>query len=115
MAVEALLGYHRGMTRRGFYIRLAISILIDVLNFTVGRVPIIGEGEDGVSALVLFLMWGPIGLLSLWELADVTEQIDALVPTATLIALYVGWKKGFIGKANAPRAPTEPPPRQIPP
>src|SRR5262245_1022132 len=104
------------MTRRGFYIRLAISIAIDVLNFSpLGHIPIVGEGEDGVSALVLFLMWGPVGLISLWELADVSEIIDGLIPTATLIALYVGWKKGFIGKANAPATPEGPPPRQIPP
>ncbi len=99
------------MTRRGYFIRLAISIVIDLLNFTIGRVPIIGEGEDGVSALVLVGLWGPIGLFSLWELADVTEQIDALVPTATLIALYVGWKKGFIGKQQVPSPPSPVPTR----
>lgn len=102
------------MTRRGFYIRLAISIAIDVLNITIGRVPFVGEAEDGVSAIVLFLLWGPIGLISLWELADPLEQVDGSIPTATLIALYVGWKKGFIGKAKAPPAPASPPPAQLP-
>ena len=105
------------MTRRGYYIRLAISIVIDVLNFTVGRVPFVGEAEDGVSAVVLFFLWGPVGLISLWELADPLEQIDGLIPTATLIALYVGWKKGFIGKKHQPpEAPAiEHAPRPRPP
>src|SRR5689334_19858027 len=103
------------MTRNGFYVRLAISIVIDVLNFTVGRVPFVGEAEDGVSAGVLFLLWGPVGLFSLWELGDPTEQIDGFIPTATLIALYVGWKKGFIGKKHAPAAPNPTPPPSLPP
>ena len=101
------------MTRNGFYIRLAISIVIDGLNFTVGHIPLIGTAEDGVSAAVLFFLWGPIGLLSLWELGDPTELVDGLIPTATLIALYVGWKKGFIGKRHADATVQAPPAPQI--
>lgn len=107
------------MTRRGFFIRLGVSIAIDLLNFTIGRVPIIGSVEDLAGIALLTWMWGPVGLFSLWELGDVTEQIDGFVPSATLIALFVGYKKGFIGKKEAtatePRNVTPAPPQRIPP
>jgi len=84
------------MTRTGFYIRLAISLAIDVADMTFGRLlfPVLWEEVVGAGALVL--LWGPAGLAYLWEIADVTEQIDAFVPTATLIGLYVGWRKGLL-------------------
>jgi hypothetical protein len=84
------------MTRNGFYLRLAASIAIDLIDFTLGRIPIVGSVEEGLGTLVLFALWGPVGLANLWELADITEQIDAFIPTATLIALYVGWREGYL-------------------
>ena len=45
-------------------------------------------------------------------LADFTDQIDGFIPTATLIALYVGWREGHIGsnvsRASALRETREP-------
>jgi hypothetical protein len=84
------------MTRKGFLIRLAISIAIDLLDFTIGRVPIFGSIGEGASALLLTAIWGPVGLVYLGELADFTDQIDGFLPLATLIGLYVGWKEGMI-------------------
>ncbi|MEL7030152.1 MAG: hypothetical protein AAGL49_13315 [Pseudomonadota bacterium] len=68
--------------------KLIISILIDIADFTIGRAafPVPGLGE-AISTAVCLLLWGPRGLLYLWELADMSEQVDAFVPTATLIAL----------------------------
>ncbi len=80
------------MTRTGFYVRLALSVAIDVFDLTLGRVPVLGSVEEGAGALILTVLWGPAGLLYLGELADVTDQIDAFLPTATLIALVVGWR-----------------------
>ena len=94
----------RGMTRNGFLIRLAVSFAIDVLDFTIGRVPIFGSVGEGASALLLMALWGPPGLFYLGELADVTDQIDGFIPTATLIGLYVGWREGMFGKPK-PAAP----------
>lgn len=91
------------MTRRGYFLRLAFSVAIDVLDFTLGRIPIFGSVTDGVGSIVLWALWGPIGLVNLWELVDITDQADAFIPTATLVALYVGWKQGLLtGKSAVP-------------
>ena len=42
---------------------------------------------DVALAAIAYIMWGPVGLVQLWEVADPSEQIDGFVPTMTLIAL----------------------------
>lgn len=84
------------MTRTGYFLRLAFSVVIDLFDFTLGRVPIFGSVTEGVGTIVLVALWGPAGLVNLWELADFTEQADAFIPTATLVALYVGWREGHL-------------------
>jgi len=94
------------MTRRGYFLRLAFSIVIDLFDFTLGRIPIFGTVTEGVGTVVLYALWGPAGLVNLLELFDFTEQADAFIPTATLVAIYVGWKEGHLfnkGSAVAPR------------
>jgi hypothetical protein len=88
------------MTRSGYFLRLAFSIVIDLFDLTLGRVPIFGSVTEGVGAIVLVALWGPAGLVSLWELLDFTDQADSFIPTATLIALYVGWKEGVFAKSS---------------
>ena len=89
------------MTRSGYFLRLAFSVLIDVFDFTLGRIPGFGTATDGVGTAVMFGMWGPIGLLNILEVLDVTEVFDGFIPTSTLVALYVGWKEGMFGKSAA--------------
>jgi hypothetical protein len=96
------------MTRTGFFVRLAISVVIDLADFTIGRALIPIPWEEGVGALLLSLMWGPAGLLYLGELADMTEQFDAFLPLATLIGLYVGWREGHLFGAG-PKSSSGPP------
>lgn len=84
------------MTRRGYFLRLAFSIVIDLFDFTLGRIPVFGSVTEGVGTVVLVALWGPAGLANLWELVDFTDQADAFIPTATLVALYVGWREGFL-------------------
>lgn len=98
------------LSRRGYWVRLAISVAIDVLDFTFGRIPIFGAIGEGAGTLLLVALWGPAGFFYLSELPDITEQIDGFIPTATLIALYVGWRQGHIGSRHAPATtPTSPP------
>jgi hypothetical protein len=84
------------MTRTGYFVRLALSVAIDVADFTLGRVPIAGSVGEGLGTVVLFALWGWPGLVYLAELADPTEQLDGFLPLATLIALYVGVKEGHL-------------------
>jgi len=84
------------MTRTGFYFRLAISIALDLFDFTIGRVLIGMPWEEGAGAALATALWGPAGIVYLLEWIDVTEQIDAFIPTATLIGLWVGWRRGLI-------------------
>ena len=67
--------------------KLAIAVLLDILDFTLGRILGAGTIIDIVFAGIAFVLWGPIGLIALWEALDVTDQADGFVPTMTLIAL----------------------------
>jgi len=84
------------MTRRGYFLRLAFSIVYDLFDFTLGRIPLFGTVTDGVGTVALMALWGPAGAVNLLELLDFTEQIDGFIPTATLVALFVGWREGFL-------------------
>jgi hypothetical protein len=95
------------MTRRGYFLRLAFSVVIDLFDFTLGRIPVFGSATDGVGTVVMYAMWGPVGLVNLLEVIDVTEFADGFIPTSTLVALYVGWRQGFLtGKAMPPATRT---------
>ena len=76
------------------YAKLAIAVVLDILDFTVGRIPgfeIIVDAALGVFAVILF---GWPGIIAFWELADPTGQIDGFVPTMTLLALsQIGRRK----------------------
>jgi hypothetical protein len=68
--------------------KIAFCICCDLFDMTIGRLLLgVSIFTDVVSALIMFLFWGPIGLFAIWEAADVTEQLDGFVPTNTLIAL----------------------------
>lgn len=93
------------MTRNGYFLRLALSVAIDLFDLTLGRIPIFGSVTEGVGTVVLVGLWGPAGLVNLWELIDFTDQADSFVPTATLVALYVGWRQGMFGKSSTAATP----------
>ena len=67
--------------------KLVIAVILDLVDFTIGRIPgfeIVVDVALGVAAVGL---WGWAGLFAFWEIADPTGQVDAFVPTMTLIAL----------------------------
>lgn len=80
--------------------KLAIAVLLDILDFTLGRILGAGTLIDIIFAGIAFVLWGPVGLLALWEAIDVTDQADGFVPTMTLIAISQMGK----GRKKAPGA-----------
>lgn len=88
--------------------KLLISVLLDILDFTIGRMVGAGMVTDLVFAAIAVVMWGPAGLAAFWELLDPSEQIDGFVPTMTLIALSQMGRKAPEKKspmrADAPKA-----------
>ena len=67
--------------------KLAIAIVLDLLDFTIGRIPGFELVFDAFLGVVAVLLWGWAGLAAFWEIADPTGQADAFVPTMTFIAL----------------------------
>jgi len=79
--------------------KLVIAIMLDVLDFTIGRAPGFELVFDAIMGVVAVAMWGWPGLIAFWELADPTGQADGFVPTMTLIAL------SQMGKGDKRREP----------
>lgn len=68
-------------------IKLVIAIALDLADFVVGRIIGFGTGFDVVLSAIGFMLFGWKGLAQLWEVAEVSDQVDGFVPTLTLIAL----------------------------
>ncbi len=85
--------------------KLAVAVIFDILDFTIGRIPGFELAFDIVLGLAAVVMWGWAGLFAFWEIADPTGQIDGFVPTLTLIALSQmgkGQKKSARADPNDP-------------
>ena len=67
--------------------KLVLALILDILDFTVGRIPGFELVFDAALGVAAVLLWGWPGLFAFWELADPTGQIDGFAPTLTLIAL----------------------------
>jgi len=67
--------------------KFCFCLVFDLFDFTFGRLMLgVSIFSDVGSALLMCLLWGPMGLLNMWEVVDPTEQIDGFVPTNTLVA-----------------------------
>lgn len=67
--------------------KLIVAVALDVLDFTVGRIPGFEVVFDAILGVAAVIMFGWAGLFAFWEIADPTGQVDGFVPTLTLIAL----------------------------
>lgn len=74
-------------------LKLILSVALDILDFTVGRIPGLELPVDILLGVAAVMMWGWPGLFAFWEVADPTGQIDGFVPTLTMIALTQMRKK----------------------
>lgn len=69
-------------------LKLAVCIIYDLLDLTLGRTLfIIPFGGEIVGCALCAAMFGTSGLLYGLEALDFTEQIDGFIPTATIIAI----------------------------
>lgn len=68
-------------------VKLIIAVILDILDFTVGRLPGFELVFDIILGVAAVIMFGWTGLFAFWEAADPTGQLDGFVPTLTLIAL----------------------------
>lgn len=80
---------HRGIDWP-VWLKLVLCAGADFWDFTFGRLFIgLSFGAEALSLVGLVFLWGPLGLLAAWEMLDVTEQIDAFIPTDVLVGLGV--------------------------
>jgi len=68
-------------------LKFAIAIIWDILDFTIFRIPAFGTLADAISIPIAVALWGPMGIAASWELVDLTDQVDAFIPTITIIGL----------------------------
>ena len=69
------------------WFRFLIAIIWDILDLTIGRVPIFGSFFDFCGGVLAIILWGYEGILAFWELMDVTDQVDSFFPTTTIIGI----------------------------
>jgi hypothetical protein len=81
--------------------KLVVAVILDILDFTIGRIPGFELVFDVALGLAAVAMWGWPGLIAFWEIADPTGQVDGFVPTLTLIAL------SQMGKGQKPTGPED--------
>lgn len=81
--------------------KLALCIILDALDFTLFRIPGLGSVYDAFLVAMSVRLFGGVGFFSIWELFDLTDQIDAEVPTMTLLCLLnYGYDKWVSGKKS---------------
>ena len=76
-----------------YFLFLGISAIIDSLDFFIGRIPIFGTIFDIIGGFVSFLLWGSLGLISFWEVLEISDQADGFIPTLTLVGLLSIYKQ----------------------
>jgi hypothetical protein len=74
-----------GFITTGF--KLLLSITFDVTDFFIGRIPVWGTVFDILGGLFAIALWGKLGSLQFAEIIDITDQIDAFIPTVTIAGI----------------------------
>ena len=66
---------------------MMISILFDIADFFIGRIPIFGTIIDILGTWLSYYFWGRKGLFAGVEIIDISDQIDGFIPSLTIIGL----------------------------
>lgn len=89
------------------WLKFLLCAGFDLWDFSLGRGLFgVSLATDVLSAAFLVFLWGPLGLLALWEMLDVTEQFDGFVPSNLIVALLASRQRRT--KAPARRRTAEP-------
>ncbi|MBT3323840.1 hypothetical protein HN681_00490 [archaeon] len=75
------------MTVLNTSLKFIISIVFDLVDLTLGRIPVFGTAFDVVGGLLGIWLWGTPGALQFLEIIDFTDQIDSFIPTLTIAGL----------------------------
>ena len=67
--------------------KFIISIVFDLIDLTLGRIPAFGTVFDVIGGLLGIWLWGTPGALQFLEILDFTDQIDGFIPTLTIAGL----------------------------
>ena len=67
--------------------KLILAVALDILDFTIGRIPGFELAFDIILGFTAVSLWGWPGLFAFWEIGDPTGQFDGFVPTMTIIAI----------------------------
>ncbi|MEK6945998.1 MAG: hypothetical protein AABX32_00155 [Nanoarchaeota archaeon] len=73
--------------------KLAISIVFDITDNFIGRLPVLGTLFDIFGTGLSYYFWGRGGLFAGWEIVDISDQIDGFIPSLTIIGLFSKNKK----------------------
>jgi len=68
-------------------LKFIISIVFDLADLTIGRIPVFGTAFDVVGGLLGIWLWSTPGALQFLEILDFTDQIDSFIPTLTIAGL----------------------------
>ena len=75
--------------------KLVFSVILDfidfILSFTVFKIPFVGQFSAIIFEIIIMafavMLWGAIGLMQLWEVIDITDTVDAFIPTVTIVGV----------------------------
>ncbi|MDP3729113.1 MAG: hypothetical protein Q8R18_06720 [bacterium] len=68
-------------------LKFLFSIIFDITDFFFGRIPGFGTVFDILGGFLGLWLWGIPGGLQFLEIIDITDQIDAFIPTMTLAGI----------------------------
>lgn len=75
-----------------FGLKLLISVIYDVVDIVViipnaATLGVAGTAYDLIGGVLGYYLFGPVGLINLWELGDLTNTVE-IFPTMTAVAIY---------------------------
>lgn len=86
-----------------FPMKMIISIIWDAFDMALSVffiIPVLGSSAgtmwDTIGTGVATIIWGGIGLVYAWEVIDITNIPDGLIPTMTMIGAVQAFRGGML-------------------